>query len=147
MCEKYQPMYDEELSKLISEARELFGKLKQQAEVNEKQIALYQDLLDKRINHMEKTLSVFRNIAITFFITVIVPFVIGGFTIKNTVDNLVDADFATKQELLMSLGEVVDRQTDALDRAGHVDEAKAFNEKTKEGLLRIFNYKSRSVKE
>ena len=146
-------MYDKDLSILITDARELLGRLKNQYELNERQIQQNTEMLqeqnkivDKKIAAIEKSWGVFRNILITFSALVLLPLIIGGFTMKADVShikqNMENRDCVTETEVLMSFGIVIDHQTDALESLGvSPEEADRVNEKMRDGVSQAFGYK------
>jgi len=152
-------MYDKDLSKLITDARELLGQLKNQYEINAAQIKqnteminVQRDILEKRIALVERSWSVFRNIFVTVFTFVMLPILIGGFTMKSDIGHIKDEMKSTEcveaREVLMSLGFIIDEQTDALESVGmEQEEADRVNEKMKQGVSRAFGYEVRNINE
>ena len=143
---------NEELSKLVTDARELLGYLRNQSETNQMQIDAYKDvvreqkeLMEKRIIIVEKQWSIFRSVVMVVFTLIIIPMVIGGFTIKSDVDAIKARDYAEKTEVLRSFGIVIDQTSDVFDDLDY-NKSQEYKSDSKSGVSESFGYVSRSAK-
>lgn len=137
-----------QMNQLINDARELIGEMKAQYELNKEQLKSMQarfdeqsDLFEKKVALISDAWKAFRNITIVLFTVIIVPMIIGGFTIKGQVDSLEkhveEEDNVEVKEMINSFDVMIEQNEDMFEGVGaDKDAILRYSERTKEGITR-----------
>lgn len=146
------------MSDLVNDARELMGQMKAQYEINKTQIETMNKEIEKQTQAMQKqfdlvnnALRSFRNIAIFLVSTVLVPAVIGGFSIDKRLSEaeriIEQQDHAERSEVINSVDVIIENQGDMFEELGvPPEDVDKHNDRIKDGVTRAMGEVTRTAK-
>lgn len=151
------PYKDNRMNEFVNDARELIGQMKAQYEINKGQIESINKELERQTEINQRyfemvtgTLRAFRTIAITMTSLILIPAVIGGFTLDKRVSKneeiISKQDHAERTEVINSFDVIINENGDVFESMGlPTNEVIKYDNRVRDGVKRAMGDVSRGV--